>query len=453
MRKLLRGILAAAAAGTVCLTASGCQPAMSFNPQDLYSLPQLPAEYTELDNRIKRILESGAETAAPMSGTNIQPVQLRDLDGDGQEESAVAFFVNPADERPLKIYIFTARNGTYEQSTLIEGNGTAIYSITYNDLDMDGRDELVVGWRVSTDLQALSVYALRGGEAEEVMRTNYVKYSITDLNQDQTKELVVLRSDDEGTGIADYYCWQEGSLLPRTPARISMTMAELSQQGRVTAGTLQDGSAALFVTGVAESAQAITDILSLRNGELVNIALSDVTGVSAEIFPFRALYPMDINDDGFTEVPCPTGLTGEEEQDGAYQRIDWRGYDGDGQAQTVLSTYHATEDGWYLWLPEAWRDRILVDRSARTGEATVTFLIRGDETTPPVEFLKITTLTGSDREVKAVRGNRFSLGRKDETTYVAELLEANGAWELGATENEVREAFKLIAAEWSVGDA
>ena len=451
MRKLLRSAAAALAAATVCLAASGCQPALSFNPQDLYSLPQLPAEYTELDNRIKGILEGGAETTAPMSGTYIQPVQLRDLDGDGQEE-AVAFFIDPADERPLKIYIFTAGGGTYEQSALIEGSGTAIYSITYSDLDRDGRDELVVGWRVSTDLQALSVYALRPEGPEELMRTNYVKYAITDLDQDQIRELVVLRSDDEGNGLADYYGWQEGGLLPRTSARISMTMAELSQQGRVTAGTLQNGAPALFVTGVAEGARAITDILALKNGELTNIALSDVTGVSTEIAPFRALYPMDINGDGATEVPWPVSLSGEEE-DGDSHRIDWRSYSGDGQPQTVLSTYHALEDGWYLLLPDTWRDQILAARVAGGDEATVTFLIRGDGREPPREFLKISTLTGSDREVKAVRGSRFSLGRKDETTYVAELLDANGGWEFGVTENEVREAFKLITAEWSAGDA
>lgn len=451
MRKLLRGVWAGLAAITVCLSASGCQPALSFNPQDLYSLPQLPAEYTELDNRIKSILESGAETTAPMSGTYIQPVQLRDLDGDGQEE-AVAFFIDPADERPLKIYIFTAVGGTYRQSALIEGSGTAIYSITYSDLDRDGRDELVVGWRVSTDLQALSVYALHREEPEELMRTNYVRYEITDLDQDQMQELVVLRSDDEGNGLADYYCWQEGGLLPRTSARISMTMAELSQQGRVTVGALQNGAPALFVTGVADGARAITDILALKSGELTNIALSDVTGVSAEIAPFRSLYPTDINGDGATEVPWPMGFF-DDGEDGGFQRIDWRGYSGDGKPQMVLSTYHSLEDGWYLCLPEAWREKVLVNRGAGTDETTVTFLIRGDGTASPREFLKISTLTGSDREVRAVRGNRFSLGRKDETTYVAELLEANNTWEFGVTENEVREAFKLTTAEWPVGDA
>ena len=87
----------------------GCSvPKMIFNPQDLYALPTLPEKYTDLNTLLSAILDGGAEYAAPTSGTNTQPVQLVDLDGDGREE-AVAFFRNPNDEKPLKIYIFTIR--------------------------------------------------------------------------------------------------------------------------------------------------------------------------------------------------------------------------------------------------------------------------------------------------------------------------------------------------------
>lgn len=267
----------------------------------------------------------------PVSGSNIQPVQLEDLDGDGEEE-ALAFFRNSADEKPLKIYIFTAGKQGYEQAAVIEGTGTSIYSIAYEDLDQDGRKELLVGWRVNTDLLALSVYTLRSGEPEELVQgTSYVKYAVNDLNRDGLWELVVLRADEEGNGIADYYCWQEEEFQLRTSARITSTMAELSQQGRVKSGVLQDGTPALFVTGVEESAWMVTDILTVKNGELVNILLSDVTGVSSEIAPFSSLYPEDINGDGITEVPHPEpipawGNVGE----APCRRIDWYTYTSDG---------------------------------------------------------------------------------------------------------------------------
>ena len=343
MRQRIQRMLTAVAGLLLLLSSSGC--GFSFSPTDLYSLPQLPEEYTELNSSLNQLLESGAEYAAPVSGSNIQPVQLEDLDGDGEEE-ALAFFRNSADEKPLKIYIFTAGKQGYEQAAVIEGTGTSIYSIAYEDLDQDGRKELLVGWRVNTDLQALSVYTLRSGEPEELVQgTSYVKYAVNDLNQDGLWELVVLRADEEGNGIADYYCWQEDEFQLRTSARITSTMAELSQQGRVKSGVLQDGTPALFVTGVEESAWMATDILTVKNGELVNILLSDVTGVSSEIAPFSSLYPEDINGDGITEVPHPEpipawGNVAEE----PCRRIDWYAYASDGTGTLVLSTYHNVDE-------------------------------------------------------------------------------------------------------------
>lgn len=121
----------------------------------------------------------------------------------------------------------------------------------------------------------------------------------------------------------------------------------------------------------------VTDILTVKNGELVNILLSDVTGVSSEIAPFSSLYPEDINGDGITEVPHPEpipawGNVGED----PCRRIDWYTYTSDGTKAAVVSTYHSVEDGWYLRLPDVWKDQILITRTAGTEEVTVTFSYR-----------------------------------------------------------------------------
>ncbi|MDD3346809.1 VCBS repeat-containing protein [Oscillibacter sp.] len=453
MRHFFRLLALTGALVLTVILASGCSSDinLTFNPQELYSLPKLPAKYTELNNRINEILKDGAEYAAPVAGTNIQPVQLRDLNGDGREE-ALAFFRNTSDEKPLKIYVFTAAGETYEQTAVIEGSGTAIYSIAYNDLDADGQTELIVGWRASTELQALTVYALRPNGPLELVRTDYVKYGVLDLDENQLQELVVLRSVPDGEGAADYYSWNSGALKVRYSVRISMTMAELSQQGRVTRGTLCGGEPALFITGVVESARTVTDILAIRNGELTNVVLSAATGVSTETAVFRSLYPTDINGDGLTEVPKPAFLPAWENSTDFYQRIDWSCYTIDGKAETVMSTYHDTEDGWYFQLPEKWFDQILVSRSVVPDEAAVTFYIRNGRGQASEPFLRIVAITGTSRENRAVRGNRFNLVRKAETIYVAELLEANETWEYGMTEDEVRAAFSLITGEWTEGD-
>ena len=434
------------------MTLSGCSfPELTLDPEDLYRLPTLPAKYTELNTQLREILGNGAEYAAPMSGANIQPVQLVDLNGDGREE-ALAFFRRSEDEKPLKIYVYTAEGDAYRQTGVIEGTGIGFYSIAYEGLNADGILELAGGWRATVEHQVLEVYTLHSGFGETLVQTDYVKYTTADLNQDGKKELIVIHADEEGGGEADYYNWQDdGSLANQSSARISMTMAELSQQGRVTRGTLQEEIPALFVTGVADTARAITDILAVRNGELTNIVLSEAYGVSSEIAPYRSLYPVDINGDGLTEVSASEQLFALDDSGVFYERTDWHQYDINGQDKVVLRTYHNLEDGWYLRLPEEWVDRIWISRSSVTDENTATFyILKGDS--EPEPFLKITAITGSSRENRAVRGSRFLLSRQDETIFTAELLEANEGWRYGMTADEVREAFSLITAEWSAGD-
>ena len=453
MRNMKKWMAALLALGMVLALAGCTMPKLTLDPEELYALPELPERYTALNKQLSAIQESGAEYAAPVSGSNIQPVQMVDLDGDGREE-ALAFFRQSDGEKPLKIYVFTDNGDSYAQTAVIEGSGLAVYSIAYSDMNGDGRMEIIVGWRVSMELQALAVYALEPDGARELMRTNYVKYAVADLNSDGTQEMTVFRADQDGVGAADCYVWKNGTLALGSTIRVSMTMAELSQQGKVTVGTLRSGEPALFVTGVADSARAITDVLLLRNSELSNSVLSLTTGVSRESSRFRSLYPMDINGDGITEIPRTVPLSPGEQETDVSQRVDWISYDAAGTASRVLSTYHAMEDGWYLQLPEGWAESILVGRSASTDETSVTFYMESDAEDDQgyAALLRITALSGSNRERLAVRTGRFILGRNDGVIYVGELLKGNEEWDYSVTEDEVRNAFSLIAKEWSAGD-
>ena len=110
------------------------------------------------------------------------------------------------------------------------------------------------------------------------------------------------------------------------------------------------------------------------------------------------------------------------------------------------------ENRWYFRLPESWTDHVMLSRSTISDEATVTFfrIGEGEEKTMPV--LRISAITGPNRDIKALRGARFILSRQLETTYTAELLEGNDDWEYALTTDEVRSLFSIIAAEWTAGN-
>ena len=181
---------------------------------------------------------------------------------------------------------------------------------------------------------------------------------------------------------------------------------------------------------------AVIDILTLRDGEFTNIVLDPATGISRESAVFCTLYPSDINSDDKTEVPRPVILQSGSNEDSACYLIEWKQYDLSGEAVSTLYTCHDLDDGWYLRLPDSWSEEIYMNRTTSvtsvTGEAAVTFYTR--QTGQPL--FRISALTGSGRDMRSLRGDRFIISRQMETIYTAELLDGSNDWESAMSEEE-----------------
>ena len=429
------------------LILGGCM--MMASVEELYALPMLPQEYQALGQHIERILADGAETTSPASGSHLQSVQIEDLDGDGIAE-AIAFFRNNNDERPLKIYIFRAVNDAYEQAALIEGSGTSVYSIGYEDMNGDGVKEILVSWRVGTQ-QALSAYLLEDLKPVLLMSAAYARYEIVDLDGDDKMELVVLRGDETETSssLADYYDWDGASLLLKASARLSVAVGEL-QWMRI--GTLADGETAVFVTGrvagVEETSRAVTDILIYQDAQLKNILLSQETGVSVQIARYLGIQPADIDGDGITEVPMPARLPVVENGEEMW-KIYWSEYDADGNAEQDIMTYHNLTDSWYLLIPEEWDGRFtVVQNNTSSGEHETRFYSISNRRADKLLFT-IYTLTGDTRETQVASGDRIILRRQFSAVYAVEFEKEYEEWRYAIGTEDMIARFNVIVTQWS----
>lgn len=440
---MLGKITRLAAAAVLCLLLAGC--AANIATDQLYALPRLPAEYGSLERQLNTLLEGGAEHVAPSSGSNLQSVQMVDLDGDGVEE-AVAFFRKSTDEKPMKIYFFKSNGEDYEQLALIEGTASSLYSIAYTDLNGDGQREILVGFKSGTEVQVLGVYTLRGGEPLNLLTTAYARYAVSDLDGDGRQELTVLYSGEENRCMADCYVWEDHGLSRLSSLELSFSASELS---RVVSGALADGGTALYVTGVADNSVAAYDILTVKNGVLQNILQNTASSALDGGFRFLSLYPSDVDGDGIVEVPEPVAFPNLDEDSETYYRILWRAYDSSGKGTIVRRTFHNATDGWSLVLPESWDDVVSVLRTVTEGESAVLFFRCDNDACEPI--LELCALTGSAREEHALRGDRILLARQVETVYTAELIPLDD-WAGSIGEETVKESFSLIVSEWTTGE-
>ena len=274
MKKLWKkAALLGAMLGLVWVLA-GC--GMNNSVEDMFALPRIPDEYTGLSQQIEELVAQGYEYAPPTIGQNIQAVQMEDLNGDGIQE-ALVFFRKSGDEKPLKILVFEKLGESYELLCTVESSGNSIDCVYYEDLTGDGRNELVVGWKISSTVQSVAVYNI-GREAIPLMSSGYTRFVVQELNSYDPPGLFVMRSDSDGAPVAEVYTWQTNILAVSYRCGLSSTMSDLAR-GSVVKGTLTGGKPAVFITGVNDNGNAVTDILAWENtGAVVNVAVDESTG-------------------------------------------------------------------------------------------------------------------------------------------------------------------------------
>ena len=450
-------------------------------PDELYRRPERSAGYDQLAEAIRSVktgLEGqfgvGCEDAVIVSGDNTASIQLQDLDGDGQRESAVAFIRVPGVEKSLKIYIFTAVDGDYQVRGLVEGDGSAIYSVDYVDLNGAGSKELVVNWQVNTGVYQLGAYTLDELEpvedtavptqnqaadraslrATELLLTScgtaveggaYSSgYRLLDIDQDTRTEVALCRLDPGGGPSAlEIYGWNDGVLSCRDTAELSARASSIdSMQANYVGGELL--TPALYVcSSLAEGGRAV-DIVAYQGDRLVDLTMDPESGVSRETLRGSGQQELtDINGDYVLEVPQSTPLPSAADGPTDFWLTRWGQYGLDGQRTVVGTTYHNRTDGWYLDIPEDWVGQLTISRTDRAvGQREVIFSRWKGEGQEPERFLAIYKLTGPNRSAWASTTNRFILQEDDDTIYAATLL--NASWDCGVDEAGLRGRFHLI---------
>ena len=448
------------AAGLLSLLLGGC---FSQSVDELYRAPRAPEDYLKLDEKINEVLNAGGEYAAPLTGELTQKVQLQDLDGDGVQE-AIAFFRVSGDERPLKIYIYRQVEEDYEVAAIIEGSGSAINSVSYENLDDSPSREIIVDWETAGQTYSLAAYSIDRYEVLELMRTEHSGFQIYDLDGDGQKEIVVLHAAsgadtlqaetlyaaNQAESRAELYNFRDGVVELDSWAPLSRNVERLVS---MSAGYLRDMVPALFVTSTYAVNGQITDILAWKDGTLANVTLEPDTGESGSTVRWDTevsstqVTCMDINHDGIMELPSAYALPDPENTGTApnFWAIRWQQYDVGGGAHQVYTTYHNNQDGWYFILPASWEGKLTLSRSnlAGGGERAVVFSYwEGDEAVAPATFLAIYKLTGDNREARASMPGRFRLQvGPDDAIYAARLVDG---WDCGLDEETVRANFSLI---------
>ena len=449
MEKVKRVLISIIMAAFMC-TFSGC---IGGSVDNLYKLPQLSDDYVQLQKSLDEVLDTGAKYSAPTSGMYRQAVQLMDIDGDGAEE-ALGFFNVYGDDEPLKIYVFKdVGDEGYTVEAVIEGTGTGIDSVDYSDFNGDGIKELIIGWKIDGSNQMLTVYNMKDYQAARVIMTDYTEYVIEDLDGDNISELAVVRmaSGDIRGEVEAYTMAADGEVVSST-AYLSSGAESIS---KLRTGYLVEDINAVFIESTYGESGTITDVFALQNGVVKNISADNATGISQDTIRLNSVYCTDIKGDMIMDVPLVKVLPSQSDA-AVYWSVEWYSYRLSGRKIYNITTYHNISDGWYLIMPEDWRDNISVRRiDAIPGERTIIFSARVGQTDVYKDFLAIYTLSGNNRQDLAAADGRFILKAEQNTIYAAKILDkgsfSGNDISVSVSKEMVENNFKIIYTEWQTG--
>ncbi len=440
----IKGTLLLALAAALSIMMSGCTVS---NIDELYSLPQPQEEFLQLQELINNEISAGSEYSAPTVGSIRQTVRLADLDGDGLDE-ALAFLKNK--EQQPEICIYRNIDDKYVLTMKITGEGTGIGRFEYADIDGDGFCEILVSFKVSEELLLLKAYSMKDWVSSVLLTTNCTDFQIGDPDNNGTLDAVVLNFSSQN-GTVEMFTADTNGEMTKTGQNLSDAMSSVE---RFRVANLSDGTPAIFVEGSTDSHETevyITDIFVCMDGKLRNIAMGSNADSSATQRSYQ-VYSTDINGDGALEVPFAEKLPSQPKVTTEYYVFDWYGYNVAGERTLVSSTYHCYNDGWYLILPQQWRENLTIRReSGITGERTVVLSFMDADSGEIRDLITIYTLSDENRADRAKLDGRFVLLKSETVIYAAKLYTEDGQPPTEQQMQEIIGSFRVIYSEWNTG--
>lgn len=421
----------------LCLLLSGC---IMKSVSELYALPVQSAGAEALQTAINHVMPGGAQLSVINNGDNQQPVQMADIDGDGQDEAVV--FVLGNGEKPLKIYLFDQVNDKFVNSHVIEAAGVAFDSVQYAQVDGVGGLEIILGRLLRNQSQKeLSVYSFRDGQVEEQVSAEYTDYLTADLDQDSNSDIFLVNfkiQNPYGSGML--YHLKDGSIIGEPELPLSF---DISGYRNLEIGYLNKNLPGVFVNGIIADKSA-TAVFTLQNDVFASFTSDGNLGMDAGPVGGYNVFPMDYDQDGVMDFPHVVQISQAVTDPDAprYQAIIWHRYGADGTPVFETTTYHDFDGNWYLQFP----NRIGTQFGIRQSEeiaGTQGMMFYSKQLHESVdELFTVYEFTGTSKNTAVSEHGCFILSVRDDTVFAAKL--GVGASYFNLSQEEVVAMFNEI---------
>ncbi len=307
--KIVSLLLAAA------LLFSGCSLRFSSSIDDLIAPVSPFGDNADIKNALDEYAKQGYSLKTPNRGEYITAYSFIDIDEDKSDEAIV--FYEPSDKLgTVDLAVIKNNDGEWSVVENTEGLGADVNSLAFEDINGDGKKELIVCWdEISNSTNhELAVYDYNSKSKENKLNCFYSgitvnNYIAVDLTGDNVKDLLLfeITSGSITRAKAELYSFSghkaklkgETKLDSHISSYDNLQVEELEGKNRVYADAVKtDGSSML------------TELVYWSPGysTIISPFYSYSSGVSSGTTRSVLLKSRDINGDGRIDIPCDKSI-------------------------------------------------------------------------------------------------------------------------------------------------
>lgn len=364
----------------ICLCFSGCD--FSFLPANkLIRPPKLSGERSFLQQAFENTIGNEfVQMKTPINGENRSSYVILDIDKDGNDDGLV-FYSDPSVDEFARVAVFKNDGGEWKNVSVLVGLAEEIYEVGFNDINGDGKFELLISWTTlnpdSSSNETLTLVGNRiltlykfGNSSMTLLKTeNFTKMYVSDFNGDGAEDIflsTVSISNDTNKTTGRILTFNGDGTVNFDKSFSLIGMLDIVSIAADSVNNGEKGYARIYVDGILSEAAYVTDVIRFSFSDS-KISLPFHSQAEGEI-PVTArsnkVYSFDINSDGVVEIPTLQELPFSKHIDNTAEfktnslnLVVWSQLTGQ-KTVSVLKTLYNKSNNYYFIFEEEWISKI-----------------------------------------------------------------------------------------------
>ncbi len=419
----------------LALTFTGCDGFMRSADELLLS-PKLEGDMYPVQQALEEAAGDKITLKYPTQGEYRSAFVMKDINGDKNDE-AVAFYSTTEDSAvTMHINIIEKTDDKWESKGDLSLVGNGVESVSFADLDGNGKLEIIVGWYIfgMTEKQ-VGIYTFDGKLSNRAVEP-YTNFSYADLTGDKRDDLIILYlNSSEKLASAKLISLLDSGVTESETVALDGGVTSYSAP---VLSKLSSGEPALYVDAVKGNGM-LTEIIWFENGTLHSV---HDDGENSSTYRDGNTACRDFDGNGVIDIPVTELLKSTEkmaENDKVYY-TNWSEFDGK-KLKINLSTFMNYNDGYSLIVPKNLRQKMLVLRRVES-RTRIFYSYDPQKELVGGELFRLATISVAEYNAELYEKNGYIvLNKTDSVVYAAKIIPDN---EFGLTNEDITEMFAVI---------